>query len=291
MSEASAILTWPLLVSQLAIFGTAAFALMLAPATIDDGRHSSPSFIAIWRALAVVIVIISPMLFIAMASGMAQITWTQVPPLIPQIVRETYAGRLWMWRFGAVAMLAIVAWVPERARFTSAGLMAISAILILLGSLISHAIDKGPFAVAIYCVHQMAAGIWLGALASLLIASRRADAAHQWIEIDAMTARVSSVCGWSVAVMLVSGPYTAFERLGWNLKLLSDSAYGRTLLLKLAIATPALILGAYNRYRLVPTVAEARVRAQLVRSVMIECVLLIAVMGWSAVLANTPPPH
>jgi copper transport protein len=74
-------------------------------------------------------------------------------------------------------------------------------------------------------------------------------------------------------------------------RLLSDSAYGRTLLLKLAIATPALVLGAYNRYRLVPTVAEARVRLQLVRSVAIECLLLVAVVGWSAVLANTPPPH
>jgi copper transport protein len=137
----------------------------------------------------------------------------------------------------------------------------------------------------------MAAGIWLGALASLLMASRRADATHQRIDIDAMTARVSSICAWSVAVILVSGPYTAFERLGWNLKLLSDSAYGRTLLLKLAIATPALILGAYNRYRLVPTVADASVRTQLVRSVTIECLLLVAVMGWSAVLANTPPPH
>jgi putative copper export protein len=61
--------------------------------------------------------------------------------------------------------------------------------------------------------------------------------------------------------------------------------------LKLAIATPALILGGYNRYRLVPTVADASVRTQLVRSVAIECVLLVAVMGWSADLANTPPPH
>ncbi|HXN86513.1 MAG TPA: hypothetical protein VN867_10595, partial [Candidatus Binataceae bacterium] len=161
MSEASAILTWPLLVSQLLIFGTAAFVLMFAPATIGEGRDSSPVFIAIWRALAVVIVIVSPMLFIAMASGMAQMTWAQVLPVIPQVARETYAGRLWMWRFGAVALLAIVAWIPARANLTAIGLMAISAILTLLGSMTSHAVDKGSFAVAIYCVHQMAAGIWL----------------------------------------------------------------------------------------------------------------------------------
>ena len=196
-----------------------------------------------------------------------------------------------MWRFGVVAMLVIVAWIPSRSHFRTAGLIAISALLTLLGSMTSHAVDKGSFAVAVYCIHQMAAGIWIGALASLLMASRRADAAHQWTEIDAMTARVSSICGWSVAVMLVSGPYTAFERLGWNLRLLSDSAYGRALLLKLAIATPAIMLGAYNRYRLVPTVSDAKVRTQLIRSVAIECVLLVATMGWSAVLANTPPPH
>jgi len=47
----------------------------------------------------------------------------------------------------------------------------------------------------------------------------------------------------------------------------------------------------YNRYRLVPALGERSARATLIRNVTAECLLLGAVLGWSALLTNTPPPH
>jgi putative copper export protein len=40
-----------------------------------------------------------------------------------------------------------------------------------------------------------------------------------------------------------------------------------------------------------PAVAKSSVRSMLIRAVAAECVLLVAVLAWSAILANTPPPH
>ena len=283
MIAGPAIFTWPVLVAQLIIFGTAAFALMFAPAPIGE---SDAGPMMLWRSLAILNLVMSPMVFIEIASGMAQASWMEVLPFVPRILRETLAGRIWMWRFVAVVLLAIVVWIPARATVVAASSLALSAILIVLGSLTSHAIDKGAWVVGIYSIHQGAAGLWLGALVSLLMGARRGPGA-----LEAFTPRVSTVCAWSVAIMVISGPLIAVRWLGWNPHLLFDSAYGRALMVKVVIAAPALLLGGYNRYWQVPGIAKPSVRVMLIRSVTAECVLLLAVLAWSAILANTPPPH
>jgi len=243
----------------------------------------------LWRVLALIILIVSPFAFIEMASAMASATWSEALPLVPQILHETHAGRIWVWRFATVALLAIVAFIPMRQMLAALLFFAASAALLFMVSLTGHAIDKGAIAVAIYFVHLSAAGLWIGALVSLLLAAIHGRAASQWLEIA--IPRVSSICGLSVLALAITGLCNAYERLGLDLKLLTDSLYGRTLLWKLVIATPILMLGGYNRYRLVPSVGEASARHALIRSVSVECLLLFAVFGWSALLANTPPPH
>jgi putative copper export protein len=278
-----AIFAWPVLITQLLIFGTAAFALMFAPVAIRDYDRDTRM---LWRGLAMLNLVMSPAAFIQIASGMADTSWLEVLPFVPRILRETVAGRVWMWRFAAVAILAIVVWISARATLVAFAALSLSSILIVLNSLTSHAIDKGALVVGIYSIHQAAAGLWLGALVSLLMSARRGPAA-----LASFTPRVSTVCAWSVGIMVISGPLIALRWLGWNPHLLLDSAYGRTLMVKILIAVPALMLGGYNRYWQVPGIAKLSVRAVLIRSVTAECVLLLAVFAWSAILANTPPPH
>ncbi len=52
-----------------------------------------------------------------------------------------------------------------------------------------------------------------------------------------------------------------------------------------------LLIGAYNRYWLMPAVSESSAQASLLRNVGIESILLIGVLGLAALLANTPPAH
>lgn len=285
----AAILTWPILAGQLVMFGTAAFRSILAPNRRGNDIGWDRSLLRLWRILAFVVLIVSPFVFMEMASAMASMTWSEVLPSVPEILRETHAGQIWVWRFVTEALLAIVAFIPMRQVLASLLLFAASAALLVMVSLSSHAIDKGNVAVAIYFLHLSAAGLWIGALVSLLLAAIHGRAASQWLE--SAIPRVSSICGWSVVALAITGLCNAYERLGFDLRLLTDSLYGRTLLWKLVIATPILMLGGYNRYRLVPAVSEASARQSLIRSVGVECLLLFAVFGWSALLANTPPPH
>jgi putative copper export protein len=278
-----AIFTWPVLIAQLVIFGTAAFALMFAPLVPGDYAGDP---IMLWRGLAILNLVMSPMVFMEMASGMAQASWMEVLPLVPQILRETFAGRIWTWRFLVVVMLAIIVWIPARATLVALGALTLSAILLTLGSFTSHAIDKGLPMVAVYTLHQAGAGLWLGALVSLLMSARRGPAV-----LEAFAPRVSTVSAWSVGIMALSGPLIALRWLGWNPHLLVDSSYGRTLMVKIVIAAPVLLIGGYNRYWQMPAVAKSSVRSMLIRAVAAECVLLVAVLAWSAILANTPPPH
>ena len=281
MIGALAIFAWPVLVAQLVIFGTAAFELIFAPAPfIEEG-----GLITLWRILAILNLAISPLMFIEISAGMAQTTWTQTLPLIPEILRETLAGRLWMWRFVAIVTLAIVLWMPRR-ELRAIGALTLSAILIGLGSLTSHAIDRGMLVVSVYAIHQAAGGLWLGALVSLLLSAQRGPEV-----LATYTPRVSTVCGWAVAAIAVSGIVIAFQWFGWDLDLLFDSAYGRALLWKLAFAATVLLLGGYNRFWQVPGIAHRQIRAILVRTVTGECALLLVVLACSAILANTPPPH
>jgi copper transport protein len=286
---ARAIFAWPLLVCQLTIFGTAAFALAVAPEAVAACDGLAQRLRALWRTLALLDLALSPLAFMQMAAGMADMAWRETLAYLPQIVTETDGGRIWVWRIGAAVLLAALAWIPARPRLRMLALAAASAALLILTSLTGHAIDRGALAIAIYCVHQAAAGLWIGALAVMLLGTARNDGASRWVET--VTPRVSSLAGWSVAALALTGAYTAYGSLGWSLDLLIHSLYGRTLLWKLATAAVVLALAGYNRFRLIPALGSESARAAIVRNVSAECVLLAAVLAWTALLANSPPPH
>jgi putative copper export protein len=282
------ILAWPLVGSQLLIFGTTAFALFAAPGDVVAGDVSRRSLVVLWRVFALIVLVISPLRLLSVAAGMADSTLREVLPSMPQIMRETFAGRVWAWRLATALLLALVAWMPASGRLATALMFVISTALLGFQSVTSHAVDKGVFAISIHFVHQAAAGMWIGALVSLLMGAS-GHAGADWLR--SATSRVSAIAGWSVAALIVTGLIRAWEVLGLQLDLLVNSIYGRTLLWKVGTAATVILIGGYNRYRLVGSVGESSARAALIRNVAVECVLLAVVLGWSVVLANEPPPH
>ncbi len=283
------IFAWPLVGSQVLIFGTTAFALMAAPRDVAAADRSSRSLAKLWRTLALIVLLVSPLRLLSVAAGMADSTFREVIPMMPQIMRETFAGRVWTWRLATALLLAAVAWIPAPGRLATALMLVISAVLLALQSVTSHAVDKGAFAIAVHFAHQAAAGLWIGALVSLLIGATYGHAGADWLR--SATSRVSRIAGCSVAALIVTGAIRAWDALGLRLDLLVNSIYGRTLLWKVGTAATVILIGGYNRYRLVGSVGESSARAALIRNVAVECALLAVVLGWSVVLANTPPPH
>jgi putative copper export protein len=163
-------------------------------------------------------------------------------------------------------------------------------VLLLLEALLSHAIDKGTFAVTIYFLHEASVSLWVGALLAFWMITRYGDPPDIWVEHAAR--RVSRIALWSVIVLVITGVYTAYNGLGLDPYHLLFSAYGRTLITKIVVFTGVMAIGAYNRYWLVPNVADSVACDALLRNVCVESViLLVAVTGLATLLANTPPAH
>ncbi len=277
---------WPILVTLLAIFGTSLFALVFAPgqSTFDLTATLTPA----WRWLAAINLALYPITIVIEGANLAGVQYSQVLPLMGEVLADTHAGRLWLWRIPIAIALIIAVSVPAARRFRAIAACVLSAALLLIQSLAGHAIDHGALSVAIYFIHELAAGTWIGALVAFFLASI-AQADPRWLERAAH--RVSTVAGAMVAILILSGAWNAFEVIGAHPHLLIDSLYGRTLLWKLAAVAVVLLMGAWNRFRVIPTVASPDAQSSLARNVGFECLILIVVLGITALLANSPPPH
>lgn len=288
---ANALAQWPIVAAQAILFGTSAFELVLAP---HDPRARSPlvrELAPFWIGLAVVLLLAAPIALLAEVSAMAAAPWRAALAYVPEVVRETHGGRLWIVRLIAIAAIAAVAFRFARHDRTPAALCALAAILILAGALSGHADDWGGAMVAVNFLHQAAAGLWAGALLALCYGEFFGDrdpAAH-WIHEIAR--RVSAAAGWSVGVLFATGVVLAVRALGFDSSRLLYSAYGRALILKIAVFAAVIAIGGYNRYWLVPHVHDRSSRRMLLRLVAVECVFILGVFGLAAMLANTPPAH
>lgn len=284
-----ALVTWPLLVAEMLIFGSVAFALAIAPPDPAARRSLQQALAPFWLLLAVAVLILSLLGLMIEASDMAGVPLAKTFPLLGAVMSQTHVGRLWSWRLGFAVLLVIVAWLPMRPLVNSLSVWGVAMMLLLLGSLSSHAIDHGALAVTAYFLHELAAGVWIGALIGLWFGFARVRLGDRWVARTAP--RVSQVAAWSVAMLVLTGVYTAYDALGLNSDHLLYSAYGRTLMLKLALFAIVAAIGGYNRYRLVPEVADSAARTLLMRNIAVESLLLMGVLGVAAFLANTPPAH
>jgi len=285
-----ALLVWPLVVSLVTIFGTTSFVLLSAGERISDFQAVAPSLLTLWRVLAAVIFVLSPLVLLNITADMAGVSWASAVGFAPQVLAETHAGSVFEWFLPVALLLLLSACIPLPQSIRTTMLSLLAGVLLMLQALLSHAIDKGALAVAVYFLHELAVGLWVGALLALWMVTRYGDPPDIWVERAAR--RVSKLAFWSVIALVISGTYTAYNGLGFDLYRLVFSAYGRTLITKVTVFAGVLVIGAYNRYWLVPKVAEPAARDALLRNVRIESViLLLAVVGLASLLANTPPGH
>lgn len=289
MSGARALLVWAVMSSQLLIFGTAAFALTLRRDQRGERDRLIASLIGLWRGLALLALALSPLLFIAIAAGMAGNSVPHVLPLVPAVLSETHAGHVWEWRLPIVLLLALASWLPVETTTTAVLVLVASGALLFCESLTSHAIDRGVAAAGIHFVHEMAGAVWIGAILGLWLGAIRARLGGSWVVDTAPW--VSRLAGWTVAALLCSGLYTTYYALIGNPALLIYAAYGRVLLIKIGAASIVLLIGACNRFIVIPQLTRSEAYVALLRNVAVESVLLIGVVGVAAFLANTPPAH
>jgi putative copper resistance protein D len=284
-----ALAAWPLLAMEVLILGTVIFTVWVAPADPGERSHLQRTFAPLWRALSVVTLAFSPLGLLVDTSAMAKVPLSKAFALLPEVMSETHMGRMWAWRLGFAVLLTIATWLSTQRFIGMIAIATVAAALLLLGSFSSHAIDKGLPAVAPYFIHELAASLWIGALVGTWLGFTWTKLGDEWLERAAR--RVSRTAGYSVAVVILTGIYNAYNSLGLMLDHLLYSAYGRTLLVKVVLFAVVMSIGGFNRYHLVPAIEKGSTRDLLLRNVTVESILLIAILGVAAILSNTPPAH
>jgi putative copper resistance protein D len=157
-----------------------------------------------------------------------------------------------------------------------------------------HAGEGGywTLALAAEVVHLAAIGVWSGAVfvsAWLVLREARVSTIGARA-IERYLARMSHGALLAVAAIIVTGAYSAWQRVGSGDHLL-HTAYGTTLLFKLGLVGTALALGGYNKFVGLPAAQRSSGGLRLVRNVLrIESVALIGVLIAAAVLTAQQPP-
>jgi len=181
---------------------------------------------------------------------------------LPDLLRGR-TGTYWMAR-EALALVAggLVWWVTRTARLVNDRLTA--ALLwaglftglggLLTMSLTSHAAAGigSDWSVLSDFLHLTGVALWLGCLvqlpAVLSMGSGLSDTIRRRLQSSALR-RFSILAACSVAIVLLSGTFNALVQIA-SPAALKDTAYGRTLLVKLAFVLPLLGIGLLNSVRI-----------------------------------------
>jgi putative copper export protein len=217
------------------------------------------------------------------------LTWASAQP----VLELTRWGRGWEWQF-ASGIGATAAFFLARRR--AGWLAVVLTVLVSLWSstLTGHAVEHpwGPrVGVMLQGLHVAGGAVWLGTLAVLLATMMPETRGHPEHEI--LVARLvhaySPVALAGAATLALAGVLLSIGYVG-SFGALAASAYGRTLLVKLALLGGILCLGYHNWRRLRPVLGAPPGARRLRRSASAELALGTALLAVTAVRVALPAP-
>lgn len=205
------------------------------------------------------------------------------------------------WWLALVAAVAVT-WIAPRLRGQSRLAWATAAGVIVLFAA-SQPWSGHPAAAAqpwlatsTQLLHIVGAAGWVGSLALLtaiaIPAAVRLEGAPTELADERIAALVRAFSPTALvfaSLLGATGLYTAWDNLG-GVAQLWESAYGRTLMIKLGFLSVAGATGAYNWRRVLPVLGQATSSARLRRSSLIELTAAVFVLAATAVLVATPMP-
>lgn len=195
----------------------------------------------------------------------------------------------YVWTIALAALALTFACVGTRWQARTARAVGLlSALLAGLGLASSgHASAASPqwlMRPAVF-LHASAIALWIGALAPLALSLR--------LETGRGALRRFSVgIAPIVAALVISGIVLAWVQVG-TLGALLATAYGRVLLVKLALVAFVFLLAGFNRWHLTRRVEAGGLPAAriMTRIVAVELAALVVVLGTAALWRFTPPPR
>jgi putative copper resistance protein D len=221
------------------------------------------------------------------------------------VLLQTGFGQDWIARFVLALLLAGMLFhflAPQRVKPLWINIVVVALAAGLAGSLAwaGHAVGaegiEGIVHPAADFVHLVAAAAWVGTLLplALLLTAAGHDAASFVIARIAIV-RFSNLGIASVATLLVTGSINAWYLAG-SIPALTETDYGRLLLLKIALFLVMVAIAAFNRLRLTPQLvhgangtASADALRRLRRNASLEVAIGAIIIAVVAALGTNPP--
>ena len=299
---------WLALVGGLALVGVLAFRLLVSTPALagieSEGvgelrsALSRNTMILTWTALA---------LFLSMSALRLMIQASVVYDTSPldalagpvwSLVSETEWGRLWLMRMGFAVAAGVVLFIM-RGRVENTALVALTIALgagaLLTISRSSHAaalLEIGGVSMLNDFIHTIAVTVWVGGLFSLALdiptAMRLLDERERRETLSAFIPRFSVVAGLSVAVLALTGIYSAWTQVTVPEAL--DTPYGRALTIKVGLVGLLLLIAAVNLVWVRPRLSgEGRAAYWLRRLVAVEVVIAVITLLSVGFLTSLEP--
>lgn len=190
---------------------------------------------------------------------------------------------------------------PAQSAWTVQACIGLASLAILVGSVATHAAAApareplgdtlATIGIAADAAHLVGVSLWVGGLAGIVAVRgilREPEAAPL---ARIVLGRFSRLAAYAVALVLAGGLVLALLLVG-SWEALLGTSYGWVVLGKVALFTPMIALGAFNRYRLIPKTAEAapgKAVRRLVGNVRFETGLGVAVLILAGLLTSMTP--
>lgn len=197
----------------------------------------------------------SIVLLVARSATMSGQPVSQALPAVPLVITATHYGHVWLVRPATLVVLWIAWRLCRGSRDASAPwitMLAAFAVFAFGRSASGHAADAGDFGVQEFIdwLHLLSMSVWVGGVFAALLAvfpALRRCTAYDPPRIARFALRLSQSSAIALGMVVASGIYNAWMRLG-TLPALVDTAYGRTLCIKLILVGIVIVLGAVNRF-------------------------------------------
>ncbi len=252
---------------------------------------------------------------------------TNLSLAVPLVLRGTHYGTVWLARMGLVGMLGaiwLVGWrrAPRSQWFALLSLV-VATLVTLTTTLSGHAADWGDITLPVLSdwLHLVAISTWIGGLFTLGFVLQPSlshlGKGETLPRLGSIARRFSRMAACCATVFLATGFYNSWVQVA-SLSPLVSTAYGWTLLAKLALVAAALMLAGLNRYYFLPvlplgsgTQGHAAVKGlgrvagtllrrragangeqvtqEFGRSVRFEWLIAAGVLACSALLTQFPP--
>ena len=240
--------------------------------------------------VALLVNAVSATLMLMLQGGQMGNGWGDVlQPEVWLAVAGTRFGSVWLWQILLTWIALMVVCLKPHRLAPLLLILCIAQFLLMAG--VGHAAMRDGTIGALqrmnHAVHFLCAGAWFGGLLPFLYCLRLAKGPWRTSAIITMM-RFSRWGHLAVIGVILSGLANA-----WLIQrqLVTDTAYGRLLLVKCAFVALMVVIALANRYVLVPRMATDRRRIQtlFVRTTQVEMILGALVLAAVSLFATWEP--